>query len=435
MQQLTAPVTKADNGQTGSAPTAQSLPVPSASIPQPLGTEKEEVLQTEHRPVLPIGETLERWPITSSANDKRSPLGNGAHPSHTSKAGERLHHHSLFERELTVSKDTTVIPHPKIPLEKQSHDEDEHKAELAHRSSKQDFKALQHHIQELTEEKFMLQRGLEHQAILAQQLADENEILAQKCNEQSLLVEASRKDIDRLLHNISKSSALLDAATAEKDAAIAAAKESGHRARSLASEVVSLEERLLKFKVEGLAKAHHENQGTHPTGSVALDVQAVSQLQRQLHQTEIEVQELRAENLKLLTRCDKKNRSVGVAEDAVSCLMNSTDHVSNAPLPSEWQALLPMGIIENVYMKAGDSAVDGINEVVASINDLVTELETDKKDLIAALHGRDVEVAKLTEQNSKILQAQSEAARLKLESGTLEANKVAIPGAAVPLYK
>ncbi len=47
-----------------------------------------------------------------------------------------------------------------------------------------DFKALQQHIDELTEDKFALQRGLEQQSRLAGQLADENEALAQRHNDQ-----------------------------------------------------------------------------------------------------------------------------------------------------------------------------------------------------------------------------------------------------------
>jgi len=57
-----------------------------------------------------------------------------------------------------------------------------------------DFKELQLHIDELTDEKFTLQRCLEQQTLLADRLADENEALTRRLNETAAREEAAAQD-------------------------------------------------------------------------------------------------------------------------------------------------------------------------------------------------------------------------------------------------
>jgi len=121
---------------------------------------------------------------------------------------------------------------------------------------KDDFKALQQHIGELTEEKFMLQRGLEQQAKLAGLLADENERLAERCNEYASEAESLRGQIAELSCEMGRAAMMLEMARGEKDVAVAAASEAGERARAMAAEVVALEEKLLKAKAQIYREKH-----------------------------------------------------------------------------------------------------------------------------------------------------------------------------------
>jgi len=121
---------------------------------------------------------------------------------------------------------------------------------------KDDFKALQQHIGELTEEKFMLQRGLEQQAKLAGLLADENERLAERCNEHAGEAESLRGQVAELSSEMGRAAMLLEMARGEKDVAVAAASEAGERARAMAAEVVALEEKLLKAKAQMYREKH-----------------------------------------------------------------------------------------------------------------------------------------------------------------------------------
>ncbi|GAB4813352.1 hypothetical protein N2152v2_000398 [Parachlorella kessleri] len=111
-----------------------------------------------------------------------------------------------------------------------------------------DFKALQQHIDELTQEKFTLQRGLEQQSRLAGSLADENEALAQRYNEQAKQVDALQRDVAQLQQQLTEQAVLVERAAAERDAYKLSAQEAQSRAQSLAAEVVRLEEAVLRLR-------------------------------------------------------------------------------------------------------------------------------------------------------------------------------------------
>lgn len=62
-------------------------------------------------------------------------------------------------------------------------------------ASSQQFSLLQQHIDELTEEKLGLQRGLATQMRLADDLVQENQTLTEQYNAQAQVVEAMRKKV------------------------------------------------------------------------------------------------------------------------------------------------------------------------------------------------------------------------------------------------
>ena len=115
-----------------------------------------------------------------------------------------------------------------------------------------DFKELQQHIGELTEEKFTLQLCLEQQTALADRLAVENEELTMQVNTSGRALEESRYELDVRRREVAVARADIAAAMAERDAYEMGARESSERAKTLAIEVVALEEKLLKMKSEQL---------------------------------------------------------------------------------------------------------------------------------------------------------------------------------------
>jgi len=130
-----------------------------------------------------------------------------------------------------------------------------------------DFKELQHHIGELTEEKFTIQRCLEQQTALADRLAAENEELTVQVNASGRAIEEIRHELDVRRREVAVARAEIATAMAERDAYEMGARESSERAKTLAMEVVALEEKMLKMKSEELKmisekeKAGNKNMG------------------------------------------------------------------------------------------------------------------------------------------------------------------------------
>jgi len=121
------------------------------------------------------------------------------------------------------------------------------RAEPVHDDGSQ-FKELQQYIDDLTTEKYELQRGMEQQSRLAATLASENESLTQDFNQMAKSVESLRKQVAKYEEEIQAQLIAMDGLAKERDGSRAGAKESSERAKALASEVVSLEEQILKLR-------------------------------------------------------------------------------------------------------------------------------------------------------------------------------------------
>jgi hypothetical protein len=124
-----------------------------------------------------------------------------------------------------------------------------------------DFKELQNHIGELTEEKFTLQRCLEQQTALADRLAAENEELTIQVNASGRAVEEARHEVDVRRREVAKARAEIATAMAERDAYEMGAREASERAKTLAIEVVALEEKVLKMKSDQLKMLSEKEKG------------------------------------------------------------------------------------------------------------------------------------------------------------------------------
>ena len=114
----------------------------------------------------------------------------------------------------------------------------------------QDFKELQHHIGELTDEKFTLQRCLEQQSELADRLAAENETLAIQINSSARSAEMALQEVEIRRQEVAAARDAVATAMAERDAYEMSAHEASERANALAVEVVSLEEKVLRMRSE-----------------------------------------------------------------------------------------------------------------------------------------------------------------------------------------
>ena len=112
--------------------------------------------------------------------------------------------------------------------------------------------ALQRVIEDMTEERLALQRGLDRQQELMQTLAEENESLTSRLNEQASETSEWREELERLREEARARDALTSALTEQRDVARAAAIESRERATRSSVEAIELEERMLEMRSESL---------------------------------------------------------------------------------------------------------------------------------------------------------------------------------------
>ncbi|KXZ47436.1 hypothetical protein GPECTOR_35g874 [Gonium pectorale] len=114
--------------------------------------------------------------------------------------------------------------------------------------SRAQFAALQQHIDELTEEKMALSRGLQQQVRINEQMVEENEALTVQYNARGAAMEELERKLKRYEQELAAQALTLEGFSEERQAAKLSYAEASSRAQALASEVVGLEAQVLQLK-------------------------------------------------------------------------------------------------------------------------------------------------------------------------------------------
>ncbi|TYH50011.1 hypothetical protein ES332_D10G176000v1 [Gossypium tomentosum] len=133
----------------------------------------------------------------------------------------------------------------------------EKKHEFYSAKQNEDFAALEQHIEDLTQEKFSLQRALEASRMLAESLAAENSSLTDSYNQQRSVVNQLKYDMEKLQEEIKAQLAELESLKMEYTNAQLECNAADERAKILASEVISLEEKALRLRSNELKLERH----------------------------------------------------------------------------------------------------------------------------------------------------------------------------------
>ncbi|PHT85491.1 hypothetical protein T459_07597 [Capsicum annuum] len=112
----------------------------------------------------------------------------------------------------------------------------------------EDFAALEQHIEDLTQEKFSLQRALEASRTLAESLAAENSALTDSYNQQGSFVGQLKAEMEMLQEEIKAHLGELEAVKMEYTNVQLECNAADERAKLLASEVIGLEEKALRLR-------------------------------------------------------------------------------------------------------------------------------------------------------------------------------------------
>ncbi|XP_042513767.1 protein BLISTER-like [Macadamia integrifolia] len=208
-------------------------------------------------------------------------------PVHITNEGEALRQ-NVMENSIEKKK-------PEFPLLK--HDED--------------FAALEQHIEDLTQEKFSLQRALDGSRTLAESLAVENSSLTESYNQQGAVVNQLKSDMERLQEEIKAQ--LLELESVQMDCANARLEcnAADERAKILASEVIGLEEKALRLRSNELKL---EKQLENSNAEITSYKKKVSSLEKERQDLQSTIDALQEEK-KILQSMLRKTSTIGKSDD------------------------------------------------------------------------------------------------------------------------
>ncbi|KAG9456999.1 hypothetical protein H6P81_001507 [Aristolochia fimbriata] len=323
-------------------------------------------------------------------------------------------------------------------------------------SRDEDFAALEQHIEDLTQEKFSLQRALEASRALAESLATENSSLTDSFNQQGIVVNQLKSDMERLQEDIKDQLAALETMKMEYANAQLECSAADERAKILASEVIGLEEKALRMRSNELKLERDLENSSAELDSYKRKVSSLEKDRRDLQST---IEALKEEK-KLWQSKLRKATANGVALDsgkapaitksvatstedlaslaseeisnpfdvgtgeANTSFSNTTETGSAVALSSSTASLsLPLGAGDNLLETSAIIPSDQ-QRTINSINSLISELALEKEQLLRALAVESSDNSKLKDLNKELshkLEAQTQ--RLELLTAQRMANE------------
>ena len=276
------------------------------------------------------------------------------------------------------------------------------------REDQSEIAMLQDVIDEMTSEKLGLMRGLQKSQAMMDELATENDLLTQRYNETKSQLTHVQSELDKLWIEFQQSSAMNNVVTHDRDSLSMSAVDANERVHALAAEVVNLEERLHEHdavKAENERLRQEIKVANARRAHVELVLDATREEQR-LFKEKIRDSEL----MKTLEKFDD-NESVFLC----AWLMKND-------LDSEQEARVKADTKHAELLAESDSTGTSIEvdeeqmQLLTSINDLLGELEIEKKTLAGELKDANDAKRKLVERN-ELLESELAKVMRRLERG------------------
>lgn len=304
------------------------------------------------------------------------------------------------------------------------HDGNEHNIDSKHNfySAKQneDFAALEQHIEDLTQEKFSLQRALEASQTLAESLASENSALTDSYNQQGSVVHQLKSDMEKLQVEIKAHLVELESLKGEYTNAQLECNAADERAKLLASEVIGLEEKALRLRSSELKL---ERQLENSQAEASSFRKKIASLEKDRQDLQLTIDALQEEKKLLQSKLrkastsgkfvdaskspnlNKKNVSTST-EDLVDVDVDATPDTSNHEIHSV--ALLNESDASSPEIRQYN--LEGLSlgvppdqmRMIQNINTLISELELEKEELIHALSAESSQSSKLKVLNKEL---------------------------------
>lgn len=206
------------------------------------------------------------------------------------------------------------------------------------RVNNDDFIALEQHIDELTQEKFALQRALDAARSLAESLLQQNSVLTEDFNSQGAIISQLQADLEKKNEEVSTQSLVLKNLMMERERAQQENNSAVERLQILAGEVIGLEEKVLKLRsselklqreLETLTSDHelfraHSNTVEMDRQNMRAMLESLQEdkklLQTQLLKSVVNNDGMRTPNLKEVAQGDFKDASTSTDDLGVEAL-------------------------------------------------------------------------------------------------------------------
>lgn len=301
------------------------------------------------------------------------------------------------------------------------------------------FATLEQLIEDLTTEKFSLQRTLEKSQELAQNLATDNSALTDKFNQQAHVISQLTSDMERLQDEIQAQLLALESIRTEYANAQLECNAADERGKVLAAEVILLEDKALKLRSNEL-KLEKEVEGLN--SEISSYRRKVSSLEKERQHLQSTVEALQEEK-KLL---HSKLRNIPMSEkvnaieklpvnkrDASTATEDLGESSSSEAMTSTSDQLQDVGTSisrsNNIsefpsFEELSSSIPDDQLRMIDNINSLMSELAVEREELLRGLRIESSNCSKLKELNRDLTQKlESQTQRLELLTSQIMANE------------
>ncbi|KAM0017639.1 putative protein BLISTER [Helianthus debilis subsp. tardiflorus] len=261
----------------------------------------------------------------------------------------------------------------------------------------EDFAALEQHIEDLTQEKFSLQRALEASRVLAESLATENSALTDSYNQQGGVVNQLKADMESLQDEINAQLVELEDLRTEYRNAQLECSAADERAKLLASEVIVLEEKVLRLRSNELKL---ERQLENLEAEMSSQKRKISSLEKDRQDLHSTINALQEEKKLMQSKLRKAPAIVGIKKSPITKkeASTSTDDLdeSEDTLPAITNLAIQATLREsdaslqslsrNFGLEVSSSSIPSDQlRIIENITTLISELTLEKEELIQAL--------------------------------------------------
>ncbi|KAF0916458.1 hypothetical protein E2562_007542 [Oryza meyeriana var. granulata] len=265
-----------------------------------------------------------------------------------------------------------------------------------------DFAALEQLIEDLTKEKFSLQRTLEKSQELAQTLATDNSALTDKFNQQAQVISNLTSDMERLQNEIQAQLLALESVRMEYANAQLECNAADERAKVLAAEVILLEDKALRLRSNEL-KLEKEIEGlSSEISSYRRKVSSLEKERQHLQSTVEALQEEKkllhsklrnpsvAEKVNIIEKPSADKRDVSTATEDLDAGESSSSETLTSTVDTIEDAGTSVSRSNNMadftsFEEVSSSIPHDQLRMIDNINSLMSELAVEREELLRAL--------------------------------------------------